>query len=178
MNVRRLSILYLFVVITAFSGITLAVCARAEENKLSGSESEVNDESKILEERKKVIEHDPASRMFRADKIIGDDILNSDGSEIGEIEDLIIDPESGRIVYAVISFGELFDFKSVKIFVIPWKALQYDKEKETLKIDITEQRLKKAPGFYKDYTADVNDPEWIKEIHLFYTIHPYWWSMP
>jgi len=47
----------------------------------------------------------PAFRIQKASDLIGKSVENPRGETLGEVQDLAIDAERGRIVYAVLSFG-------------------------------------------------------------------------
>src|SRR4051812_34583815 len=46
-----------------------------------------------------------ASREMRASELIGKEVRNTQGENLGEIKDLIVDVNNSRIHYAVLSFG-------------------------------------------------------------------------
>ena len=43
--------------------------------------------------------------VLSASTITSDQVVNSEGEHLGKMHDLMIDLDSGRIAYAVISFG-------------------------------------------------------------------------
>ena len=61
-------------------------------------------------------------QVTRASKIIGTPVKNSNGDNLGDIKELVLDPRSGKVVYAVVSFGGVLGM-GYKLFIIPWKAL-------------------------------------------------------
>jgi sporulation protein YlmC with PRC-barrel domain len=52
----------------------------------------------------------------------GDAVVNSQVDELGKVSDIMIDVRSGRIAYAVLSFGGVLGVGG-KLFAIPWGAL-------------------------------------------------------
>src|SRR3569833_2154571 len=46
-----------------------------------------------------------ASSVFRSSKLIGMNVKNPSGESLGEINELVIDVNTGRISYAALSFG-------------------------------------------------------------------------
>jgi len=92
---------------------------------------------------------------------------------MGGIKDLVIDPESGRVVYAVVSFGGILGLGN-KLFAIPWSVLQWNREKEYYVLDLDKETLKNAPGFDKDHWPDSSN-KWDlqrEEINQFYHVKP------
>src|SRR6476620_5782718 len=64
-------------------------------------------------------------RLMRADTLIGENVYNRDGIELGEIKDIMLDVHAGTIAYAVLSFGGFLGIGD-KLFAVPWKALTPD----------------------------------------------------
>jgi sporulation protein YlmC with PRC-barrel domain len=104
-------------------------------------------------------------------------VRNPSGEKLGDIVDFMIDLDSGRIAYAVLSFGGVMGLGS-KLFAIPWKAMTLDAEDHAFVLDTTKQALELAPGFDKDNWPDMSDPKWGTDIHTHYGITPYWQDTP
>ena len=60
--------------------------------------------------------------VLAADTLTGDKVVNRQKEDLGKIEHLMIDLETGRIAYAVLSFGGFLGMGD-KLFAIPWSAL-------------------------------------------------------
>lgn len=113
--------------------------------------------------------------VLSADTMIGDDVKNPDGEDLGNVEALMIDVNRGRIVYAVLSFGGFLGIGD-KLFAIPWESLTLDRENECFILDVDEDTLEDAPGFDKDdWPATVpEDDEWLVSVYTHYHHKPYW----
>lgn len=103
----------------------------------------------------------------------GDRVLNRHGEDLGEIQDIMLDVPSGRIAYAVLSFGGFLGIGD-KLFAIPWSALTLDADRRCFVLDITKEQLQDAPGFDKHHWPSMADPVWAAEVHSFYNRRPYW----
>ena len=108
-----------------------------------------------------------------ADTLEGDKVVNASGESLGEIKDIMIDVPSGRVAYAVLSFGGMLGMGN-KLFAIPWQALQLDPENHRFILDVDQEQLKAAPGFDKDHWPSMADQHWASEIHSYYGSRPYW----
>lgn len=64
------------------------------------------------------------SKILSSSTLTGQDVHNMNNENIGEIKDLMIDPNNGEIVYAVLSFGGFMGIGN-KLFAIPMEALQF-----------------------------------------------------
>jgi sporulation protein YlmC with PRC-barrel domain len=115
----------------------------------------------------------PGPEVMSAETLIGDSVANVAGENLGEIKAIMLDVTSGRIAYAVLSFGGVFGIGS-KLFAIPWSALTLDADEKRFILDCDKERLENAPGFDKDHWPTMADPGWAKELHAYYNVRPYW----
>ena len=105
--------------------------------------------------------------VLSATTMIGDTVKNLKGDEIGKIEEIMIDIDSGLVAYAVLSFGGFMGFGD-KLFAIPWGMLEIDTENKNFILDIDADRLEDAPGFDKDNWPQMITREWINNLYVFY----------
>jgi len=115
----------------------------------------------------------PGPRIMAADTLEGDNVVNAQGEDLGEIKDIMIDVPSGRVAYAVLSFGGVLGMGD-KLFAIPWHALQLDPENHCFILNVDKERLKNAPDFDKDHWPSMADQRWATDIHAYYGSRPYW----
>ena len=109
----------------------------------------------------------PGPELMGANTLIGNDVYNIEGDDLGVIKEIMLDMRSGRIIYAVLSFKPLFSLGE-KLFAVPWKALTLDTEHKRFMLDVDKKRLKDAPGFDRSYWPDMADQRWQMEISRFY----------
>jgi sporulation protein YlmC with PRC-barrel domain len=107
--------------------------------------------------------------VLSATTIIGDEVRNLQGEDIGEIEELMININDGCIAYAVLSFGGLLGIGD-KLFAVPWKALRMRPEEHAFVMDIRKEKLEQAPGFDKDNWPNMSDIDWANRVNSFYGI--------
>ena len=114
-------------------------------------------------------------RVLAVKKIVGNKVLSTAGEELGNLKELVIDLDDGRIAYAVLSFGGFLGLGD-KLFAIPWEALIMDVEESTFILDLDKEVLKHAPGFDKDNWPDNAQYEagWLLDIYEYYGYSPYW----
>lgn len=91
--------------------------------------------------------------------------------DLGCIEELMVDPSTGRIVYAVLSFGGILG-NGGKLFAVPWDALRLDTDQRAFFLDIERERMEAAPQFDEENWPDFSDPDWIERIHQHYGLRP------
>jgi sporulation protein YlmC with PRC-barrel domain len=105
--------------------------------------------------------------------IIGSRVHNLRGESLGDIKDMVINPEDNQVVYAVISFGGVLGLGE-KLFAVPLKVMKRSAEANTFIIDVAQERLKNAPEFNRDNWPQMTDPRWIASVYDFYGLKPYW----
>ena len=108
-----------------------------------------------------------------ASTLIGDPVRNSEGEDLGKIEDFMIDLDTGCIVYAVLSFGGILGMGG-KLFAIPWSSLRVDMEEECVRFDVDKETLEEAPGFDEDNWPEPQDYGIVTTVYQFYGVeNPY-----
>lgn len=108
-----------------------------------------------------------------ASTLIGDTVVNPRGEKLGKIEDLMIEPEQGRVSYAVLSFGGFLGMGD-KLFAVPMQAMKLSPEDKKVILNVDKEKLKNAPGFDKDHWPDVSDRAFGTKVYSFYETRPYW----
>ena len=97
------------------------------------------------------------ARFMSATTLIGDGIRNPQNESLGDLKEIMIDTTSGKIAYAVVSYGGILGLGD-KLFAVPWSAFSIDHENHKLVLNVSKERLKDAPGFDKDNWPNFADP--------------------
>jgi len=114
----------------------------------------------------------PSSRLIGSDRIEGTAVYDADGTAIGAVERFLIDRQTGKVVYVVVSFGTFLDFGQ-EAYTIPWARLSYDGALGGFRTDVVESELRNAPRFSRgDALAETEE----EELHAHFRIPPYWRS--
>ncbi len=111
--------------------------------------------------------HGPGPHLMGADTLIGNDVVNKQSESLGDIKEIMLDMRTGRVSYAVLSFGGFLTMGE-KLFAVPWEALTLDTVNKCFVLDVEEERLENAPGFDKDMWPNMADATWQKGINDFY----------
>lgn len=109
----------------------------------------------------------PGPALMGADTLMGNDVYNRDGEDLGDVKEFMIDMDSGRLAYAVLSFGGLLGIGD-KLFAVPWEALKLDTVNKRFTLDVPKDRLAEAPGFDKNSWPPMADEAWARGVHHFY----------
>jgi sporulation protein YlmC with PRC-barrel domain len=121
----------------------------------------------------KKIEHPGARRVLSASSLASHSVKNKLGEDLGSVKEIMIDVPSGRIAYAVLSFGGFLGMGN-KLFAIPWEVLTVDEDRKCLVLDADKATLEKAPGFDKDHWPDMADSRCGTQVYTYYGRKPYW----
>jgi sporulation protein YlmC with PRC-barrel domain len=105
--------------------------------------------------------------MLSCSDLTGMDVRNSRGEDLGRIKDVMLDIQSGKIQYLVVSFGGFLGIGD-KYFAVPLQAIQLDPVDEFVLLDVDKDRLQHAPGFDKDNWPRTAQPEFLSSMYNFY----------
>jgi sporulation protein YlmC with PRC-barrel domain len=72
--------------------------------------------------------------LLATSTLIGTPVKNPQGEELGRLQDFMIDPQSGRIVSTVLSFGGTLGV-GAKLVTIPWETLTVGISKSELIVE-------------------------------------------
>ncbi len=95
--------------------------------------------------------------------LIGDRVVNPAGEGLGKIKELMIDLDSSRIVYAVLSLGGFPGLKQ-KLIAVPFQALRLADRKGFI-LDVDKEKLERAPAFDKHNPPGTAPRTWGSRIH-------------
>jgi hypothetical protein len=113
--------------------------------------------------------------LIESDRVEGTTVYDPNGDSIGSIKRLMIEKISGKVVYAVMSFGGFLGLGEEE-HTIPWNKLDYDTNLGGYRTDITAEQLSGAPSFYRDQDYGWSDRNRERELHDYWRI-PYYWGI-
>lgn len=115
-------------------------------------------------------DHNPS--ILSASSLTGNDVENRQGESLGDIKDLMLDPRSGRVAYAVLDFGGFLGIGN-KLFAVPLESMTLDTANHRFVLDVDKERLKEAPGFDQDNWPKHPDYNFINEVRSYYGLDAY-----
>lgn len=107
--------------------------------------------------------------MISATTAIGDAVVNDAGEDLGKIEEIMLDVASGKIGYAVLSFGGFMGMGD-RYFAVPWETLSLDEKNHRFMLNVPKAKLEQAPGFDKDRWPNFADPTFAQSIEQHYRL--------
>jgi hypothetical protein len=118
------------------------------------------------------VEARETTSLIGSDKVEGTAVYGADEKKIGSIERVMIDKTSGKVAYAILSFGGFMGMGE-DYYPVPWSTLKYDSNLEGYRVNLTEDQLKKAPKY-----SSSTDWNWNRDndrrVYDYYRTDPYW----
>jgi sporulation protein YlmC with PRC-barrel domain len=106
---------------------------------------------------------------FRYSKLKGADLKSKNGESLGKIDDLIIEPRTGRIQFAILGSGGVLGIGEKRV-PVPWQCVTIQSETQlSLNSDVDKQKLRSAPTVKGSY-SDLNSPEFVAKVQQFFAV--------
>src|SRR6266581_5033540 len=115
----------------------------------------------------KPLERRETYSLIGSDKVEGTPVCRSNGERVGQIERVMIDKLSGKVAYAVMSFGGFMGIGE-DYYPLPWSLLTYNPKLEGYEVNIGEQQLKGAPKYSKHQSWDWTDAARGRKVYDYY----------
>jgi hypothetical protein len=110
--------------------------------------------------------------LIASDKVEGTKVFDPRGENIGSIERILVEKRSGKVSYAVLSFGGFLGIGHDH-YPLPWSKLNYDESLGGYRVDVTKDQLEGAPKYESE-----DDDYWTSEngrrVYDYYGVAPYW----
>jgi hypothetical protein len=116
---------------------------------------------------------DESASVISASKVTGTNVYNAAGEPLGEIYDVMLDKRSGKIAYAIMSFGGFLGIGE-QYHPLPWATLKYDTRQGGYVVGLTKEQLQGAPTYGFKETPPWGDRAYETRIHDYYKTTPYW----
>jgi hypothetical protein len=107
--------------------------------------------------------------LIGSDKVEGTAVFGGDDTQIGSIKRVMIDKKSGRVSYAVLSFGGFLGIGDDH-YPLPWQSLKYDTNLGGYRTGITESQLKGAPKYGNENPWNWSDPAGARAVDDYYGV--------
>ena len=118
------------------------------------------------------VESRETASLIGSDKVEGTAVYGADQKKIGTLERVMIDKISGKVAYAVVSFGGFLGMGE-DYYPVPWVTLKYDTGLGGYLVNLTRDKLEKAPK-YSESTGWNWTRENDRRVYDYYGAAPYW----
>ena len=107
--------------------------------------------------------------MNKCSQLIGAAVEDPQGDKLGKIDEVVVDFESGRVSYCVLSVEHKL-FATPKFLAVPLAALQTSSDGMRLILNTDKDKIAQAQGFDRDNWPSVTNPAWGAQ--------PFWQTTP
>jgi len=152
---------HLIIILLTMVGLFLGTNGFTQEKKGPG----VGDIAGKTEEGQQI-------NAFMVEKIRGSRVINMKGETLGKIEDLVVDIDTGRILYAVLESGGFLGMGE-KLFPVPWESLAALPSEGIFFLNRSKEQMEKAPAFDKKNLPNMADMRWGGGIFKHYGVPGY-----
>ena len=123
--------------------------------------------STTIETGSEAVATDETGSLIAASKVNGTHVYNGQGESLGSIYDVMIDKRSGKVAYAVMSFGGFLGMGE-DYHPLPWSVLTYDTEQGGYVVNLDKESLEGAPRYTESEASRWDDPEYTRGIDDYY----------
>ena len=113
------------------------------------------------------------SSLITSDRVEGMPVYDVRGKRIGKVERLMIDKLTGRIAYAILSFGGFLGIGEDH-YPIPWSMLTCNEKPDGFQLDITEEQLKNAPKIEQGENWEQTNRARNQDVYDYWEVRCYW----
>ena len=155
--------------LTLTLGLVVATVAVADDPKTV--ERTVN---KIDSTQVGTLDEVTSGSNIRASQLTGMNIQNEKGESVGEIHDLVVDANTGKIRYAAVTYGGFLGLGD-KMFAVPFEAFQCkvdpdDRDEHILVLNVTQKQMEGAKGFDQAHWPNFADKTFTSELDKRYGV--------
>ena len=115
----------------------------------------------------RTVDQRETSNLIGSDKVEGTPVYRLNGDNVGQIERVMIDKISGKVAYAVMSFGGFLGIGE-DYYPLPWSVLTYNPTLGGYEVEITDQQLKGAPKYSRHESWDWSDRQRTQKLTDYY----------
>jgi sporulation protein YlmC with PRC-barrel domain len=112
--------------------------------------------------------------LIASDRVEGTPVRRSNGGKIGTIQRLMIDKRSGKVAYAVLSFGGFLGLGQQHL-AVPWESLSYHPGLDAYRLELSDAEFERAPSVSSDPDFDWGERNRVVEMPSFNRA-PYHWG--
>ncbi|RAI57618.1 PRC-barrel domain-containing protein [Roseicella frigidaeris] len=119
------------------------------------------------------MEREETPSLIAAGKVHGTPVYSRAGEALGTVEDLMLDKRSGRVAYAVMSFGGFLGIGE-RYHPLPWSVLDYDPARGGYVVDLDRDRLHGAPAYDAGSAPDWGGGDWGRQVDDYWGARSIW----
>jgi PRC-barrel domain len=111
--------------------------------------------------------------LIASEKVEGTNVYNAAGDNLGAIHDLMIDKATGKVAYALMSFGGFLGIGN-QYHPLPWSFLKNDTNVAGYVVNLDKRQLEGGPAYDVGAEPAWGDRSYEGNIHDYFGVGPYW----
>lgn len=111
-------------------------------------------------------------QVQKASEILDMSVRNPRNEEMGDVENILLDLPSGRIVAIILSSGGFLGIGD-ELSAVPPTALRFNSDRSHLQLDASKEMMSNAPHFQAGQWPDFRQPSYADGIYRAYDVEPY-----
>jgi hypothetical protein len=113
------------------------------------------------------------SKILDMGNVVKSSVTNDHGENLGRIESLMLDLETGKIAFAILSIGGFPN--RTKLFAAPWELLTFSFHDKKMILNVPRDLMIKAPGYDTiEQVIQTADFSWLGEVYEYYSNKVEW----
>ncbi len=109
---------------------------------------------------------DETEQLIASNKVEGTPVYGREGERLGTIYNFMVDKYSGRVTYAVMSYGGFLGVGQ-RYYPLPWRILSYDTREGGYRVDMDYRDMERAPSFGREDEPRFNR-DYDRRVHNYY----------
>lgn len=116
---------------------------------------------------------DPTHQLISSRRVEGTRVCNAQNQRVGSVHSVMIEKSSGRIAYALLSFGGFLGIAG-RVHAVPWDVLAYDVDLDAYRVDISAEQLRNGPTLSLDDADRPRDQAFEEDLSRHYDTMRWW----
>jgi sporulation protein YlmC with PRC-barrel domain len=112
------------------------------------------------------------SSYIETSKIVGTRVQTSQGEEVGEIRDVVLDSTNGCVAYTVVATGGTGAQATggPKAVVVPWAVYSISPGARVYQVRVEREKIYSAPVFEASRIQEYSSQQWIDQVYSHYGV--------
>ncbi len=112
-------------------------------------------------------------KYSRLTELIGTTIRNPQGTELGELDNVVLDMHQGKVAYGIVSLSSGFLGMNKKLAAVPWSSIEINERQGVALLNADKNTLQ-AIAFDENNFPNLADVQYSRDLHQRFNARPYW----
>ncbi len=157
-------------------GMAALMCAAMVAGNSATADDDVKVKNQTRNDRSQAgsLDDKTTGSSIRVSQLMGMNIQNAKGESVGEINDIVLDANTGKVKYAAVTYGGLLGVGN-KMFAVPFEAFKCqqdpdDQDEHVMVLNVTQKQLEGQMGFDEDHWPNFADRKFTTDLDARYGV--------